>query len=112
MTALAAALLAALCLFAADADAGIVEQYEAASDSWRAVQSASRAGQPADACAIARRYDEMMAEIDAALVKGQLLLVRPNLRYLDLDEEERRDLRAFYARLDSAHGEAAHRCGR
>jgi hypothetical protein len=54
----------------------------------------------------------MMAEIDAALIKGQLLLVRPNLRYLDLDEEERRDLRAFYARLDSAHGEAAHRCGR
>lgn len=104
------AFVAVLCVFVAPAFAGIVAQYEASSDAWRQIQSGSRPGQPADACAVARRYDEIMAEIDAALVKGQLLLVRPNLRYLDLGEEDRRDLNVFYAKLDSAHSEAARRC--
>ena len=103
--------LIALCLFVPAARAGIVEQYEASSDGWRAVQVAG-ARQSVDPCGLARSYDEVMADIDLALVKGQLLLVRPHLRYLDLTEEDRRDLRAFYVRLEQARGEADRRCQR
>ena len=107
MCAFLAASLFALWLVTNAALAGIVEQYQASSDSWRAVQGGS-----ADPCGAARSYDEMMTDIDLALVKGQLLLVQPRLRYLDLGEDERRDLRAFYGRLERARGEAQRRCRR
>jgi hypothetical protein len=105
-----AAVVAALWVLGQPAFAGIVDQYKASSDPWRAVQSGTRPGQPVDHCAIMRDYGEMLADIDVALIKGQLLLAQPNVRFIDLTGEDKRDLRAFYTGLEAAYGDAERSC--